>query len=61
MIGTKAGNTAAFPAGPTKVKIGVDVPVPPGVVTAILTSPSACSGVTQVIEVSLTTTTLVAG
>jgi hypothetical protein len=36
--------------------------VPPGVVTATLTGPSSTAGgVLQVIEVSLTTTTLVAG
>lgn len=41
--------------------VGGEAPVPPGVVTATLAGPSAAAGgVLQVIEVSLTTTTLVA-
>jgi hypothetical protein len=43
------------------MKIGPEAPVPPGVVTAMLTVIVGFAGVWHVIEVSLTTTTLVAG
>ena len=59
-IGPTAGVTLETVGAATYVNAPVDVATPPTVVTTISFAPAVPEGVTAVIEVALTTTTLVA-
>ena len=63
VVGPLEGATDEIVGRATSVYVNAptEVPVPPAVVTATVFAPAVPTGVTAVIEVALTTTTLVAG